>query len=119
MFFNIFFNLIPHNFLCFNNNYMRHSCYNDLLLLDCILPGYYGDNCSTPCPENCVDGLCDNVNGTCYYCRGGYSGPTCNAGYLHFFKKFNLFIKFCLFWFLCPSRKFQSYAELYLNYLML
>ena len=70
----------------------RHSCYNDLLLLDCILPGYYGDNCSTPCPENCVDGLCDNVNGTCYNCHGGYSGPTCNAGYLHFFKKFNLFI---------------------------
>ena len=50
---------------------------------NCILPGYYGENCSTPCPENCVDGLCHNVNGTCYNCRGGYSGPTCNAGYLH------------------------------------
>ena len=56
-----------------------------LLLLDCTLPGYYGENCSTPCPVNCLDGLCDNVNGTCYGCRDGYSGPTCSAGYFNFF----------------------------------
>ena len=54
-----------------------------LLLLDCTLPGYYGENCSTPCPVNCLDGLCDTVNGTCNGCLDGYSGSTCSEGYSH------------------------------------
>ena len=52
-----------------------------LLLLGCSSIGYYGENCSIPCPVNCLDGLCDTENGTCYRCLDGYSGPTCNKGY--------------------------------------
>ena len=54
---------------------------NLLLLLGCPSLGYYGENCSIPCPVNCRDGLCDKENGTCYSCLDGYSGPTCNEGY--------------------------------------
>ena len=50
-------------------------------LLGCPSLGYYGENCSIPCPVNCLDGLCDSVNGTCFGCFDGYSGPTCNEGY--------------------------------------
>ena len=50
-----------------------------LLLLGCP-QGYYGENCSIPCPVNCLDGLCDTENGTCYRCPNGSSGPTCNKG---------------------------------------
>lgn len=53
------------------------------LLLGCTISGYYGENCSTSCPENCLDGLCDTVNGSCYACIDGYSGPTCHRGYWH------------------------------------
>ena len=52
-----------------------------LLLLECTTIGYYGENCSAHCPENCLDGLCNPVNGTCYGCRDGYNGPTCTKGY--------------------------------------
>nr|XP_034322153.1 multiple epidermal growth factor-like domains protein 10 isoform X4 [Crassostrea gigas] len=44
----------------------------------CLTLGYYGENCSTPCPENCKGGDCDNVDGTCVSCIPGYSGSMCN-----------------------------------------
>ncbi|XP_065925384.1 uncharacterized protein [Magallana gigas] len=44
----------------------------------CLTLGYYGENCSTPCPENCKGGDCDNVDGTCVSCVPGYSGSMCN-----------------------------------------
>ena len=59
---------------------VRHII-NLVLLIECSIFGYYGDNCSTPCPENCLGGLCDTVNGSCYGCLDGYSGPTCHEGY--------------------------------------
>ena len=55
--------------------------YQTVLLLGCPSLGYYGENCSIPCPENCLGGLCDSVNGTCFGCLDGYSGPTCNEDY--------------------------------------
>lgn len=67
----------------FNNNKKKYCISHIIigfLLLDCTTSGYYGGNCSTPCPENCFDGLCDTVNGTCYRCHDGYRGPTCNEG---------------------------------------
>ena len=51
-----------------------------LLLLGCP-QGYYGENCSIPCPVNWLDGLCHTENGTCYGRLYGSSGPTCNEGY--------------------------------------
>uniref|UniRef100_A0A8W8P2J8 EGF-like domain-containing protein n=1 Tax=Magallana gigas TaxID=29159 RepID=A0A8W8P2J8_MAGGI len=45
---------------------------------DCLKVGYYGENCSTPCPENCENGDCDIVDGTCISCVPGYRGSMCN-----------------------------------------
>ncbi|XP_065925501.1 uncharacterized protein [Magallana gigas] len=44
----------------------------------CLTLGYYGENCSTPCPKNCKGGDCDIVDGTCVSCVPGYSGSMCN-----------------------------------------
>ncbi|XP_022309055.2 uncharacterized protein LOC111114844 isoform X2 [Crassostrea virginica] len=43
----------------------------------CSISGYYGENCSFPCPQNCRDGLCDSRDGTCLICIAGYTGPRC------------------------------------------
>ncbi|XP_078330377.1 uncharacterized protein LOC144624447 [Crassostrea virginica] len=45
---------------------------------DCPSPGYYGKNCSLECPQNCQDGYCDSVKGTCLDCKPGYIGSRCN-----------------------------------------
>ncbi|XP_078330404.1 uncharacterized protein LOC144624467 [Crassostrea virginica] len=45
---------------------------------DCPSPGYYGENCSLECPQNCQDGYCDSVKGTCLGCKPGYIGTRCN-----------------------------------------
>ncbi|XP_078330394.1 uncharacterized protein LOC144624462 [Crassostrea virginica] len=44
---------------------------------DCPSPGYCGGNCSTECPQNCQDGYCDSVQGTCLACKPGFIGPRC------------------------------------------
>ncbi|XP_078330532.1 uncharacterized protein LOC111111990 [Crassostrea virginica] len=53
--------------------------YNDiceLRVLGCSTPGYYGYNCSIPCPDlNC--GYCDLSYGTCRGCKPGYQGHHC------------------------------------------
>ena len=49
-------------------------------LSGCPSPGYYGDRCSLECPQNCQDGYCDIVEGTCFGCTHGYIGPTCTKG---------------------------------------
>ncbi|XP_078327835.1 uncharacterized protein LOC144623310 [Crassostrea virginica] len=45
---------------------------------DCPSPGYYGENCSTECPQNCQDGYCDSEEGTCLACKPGFIGPRCD-----------------------------------------
>lgn len=45
----------------------------------CPNSSYFGDNCSKPCHQNCLDGRCDVVDGTCLGCIPGYTGPTCNT----------------------------------------
>lgn len=64
-----------------------HVIFSFFNFSECPSPGYYGENCSTPCPENCLDGVCDTVNGTCYDCIDGYSGSECSKG--HYVKRYN------------------------------
>uniref|UniRef100_A0A8W8NYI8 Scavenger receptor class F member 2 n=1 Tax=Magallana gigas TaxID=29159 RepID=A0A8W8NYI8_MAGGI len=45
----------------------------------CPTPGYYGEDCSLPCPINCQEGHCNIVNTTCLGCVAGYQGPNCIA----------------------------------------
>uniref|UniRef100_A0A8W8NYI3 Uncharacterized protein n=1 Tax=Magallana gigas TaxID=29159 RepID=A0A8W8NYI3_MAGGI len=47
-------------------------------LKGCPTPGYYGEDCSLPCPQNCQEGHCHIVGGTCLGCVPGYIGPTCD-----------------------------------------
>nr|XP_022303551.1 laminin subunit alpha-2-like isoform X2 [Crassostrea virginica] len=47
---------------------------------DCPSPGYYGENCSLECPQNCQDGYCESVEGTCFACKPGHIGPRCTQG---------------------------------------
>ncbi|XP_078328055.1 uncharacterized protein LOC111112261 [Crassostrea virginica] len=43
----------------------------------CPFRGYYGENCSLECPQNCQEGYCDIVEGTCFGCAHRYMGATC------------------------------------------
>nr|XP_022307962.1 multiple epidermal growth factor-like domains protein 10 [Crassostrea virginica] len=56
------------------------STHNDLCEVEvygCLKTGYYGENCSKPCPQNCQENHCDIVDGTCLGCILGYRGQTC------------------------------------------
>nr|XP_022307981.1 laminin subunit alpha-5-like [Crassostrea virginica] len=44
----------------------------------CRTSGYYGENCSIPCHQNCQGSHCDIVTGACLGCVVGYTGPTCD-----------------------------------------
>nr|XP_022310311.1 uncharacterized protein LOC111115761 [Crassostrea virginica] len=46
----------------------------------CPTPGYYGENCSTPCPQNCQERHCHITEGTCLGCKLGHKGHKCNQG---------------------------------------
>nr|XP_022306629.1 uncharacterized protein LOC111113003 isoform X3 [Crassostrea virginica] len=43
----------------------------------CPISGFYGENCSIPCPQNCQDPHCDIVTGACLGCDAEYFGQTC------------------------------------------
>nr|XP_034321183.1 uncharacterized protein LOC105327906 isoform X1 [Crassostrea gigas] len=64
----------------------------------CPNASYYGENCSTPCHQNCLDGRCDVVDGTCLGCIQGYTGSTCEKGCntivinIYFYGKHHLFM---------------------------
>uniref|UniRef100_K1PR81 protein-tyrosine-phosphatase n=1 Tax=Magallana gigas TaxID=29159 RepID=K1PR81_MAGGI len=51
----------------------------ELEVYGCPIPGYYGEDCSLPCPQNCQEGRCNIVDGTCLGCVSGYTGPTCDS----------------------------------------
>ncbi|XP_078330826.1 uncharacterized protein LOC144624752 [Crassostrea virginica] len=56
--------------------YRPPAC-NDLFP-DCLQQNY-GDDCSLPCSEFCVDGRCNSSNGVCLQgCQPGYLGSHCN-----------------------------------------
>lgn len=48
--------------------------------LGCPAPRYYGLNCSLPCPQNCQEGRCNIVDGSCLGCVPGYNGLFCDTG---------------------------------------
>lgn len=54
----------------------------------CPDSSHYGENCSTPCHQNCLEGRCDVVDGSCLGCIPGYTGSTCDTGCNKYFKKF-------------------------------
>ena len=47
-------------------------------LSGCPSPGYFGKNCSLPCPQYCQEGLCNITDGTCKGCVLGYYGANCS-----------------------------------------
>nr|XP_022311822.1 receptor-type tyrosine-protein phosphatase T-like [Crassostrea virginica]XP_022311823.1 receptor-type tyrosine-protein phosphatase T-like [Crassostrea virginica]XP_022311824.1 receptor-type tyrosine-protein phosphatase T-like [Crassostrea virginica] len=50
----------------------------ELEVYGCRNNSYYGEECNTPCPENCQERRCDINTGNCLGCVPGYQGPTCN-----------------------------------------
>ncbi|XP_062610076.1 multiple epidermal growth factor-like domains protein 10 [Saccostrea cucullata] len=46
----------------------------------CPTSGFYGENCSLPCPQNCQERRCNIVDGTCLGCVAGYKGSLCGKG---------------------------------------
>ncbi|XP_065924911.1 receptor-type tyrosine-protein phosphatase alpha-like [Magallana gigas] len=61
--------------------YSTNGAFTELCELEvygCPVTGYYGKNCSLPCPQNCQENHCKIVDGTCLGCVDGYTGPTCN-----------------------------------------
>nr|XP_022306625.1 platelet endothelial aggregation receptor 1-like isoform X1 [Crassostrea virginica] len=44
----------------------------------CPISGFYGENCSIPCPKNCQERYCDIVSGACRGCDVGYLGQKCD-----------------------------------------
>lgn len=46
----------------------------------CQTPGFFGENCSIPCPQNCQEDHCNIVDGTCLGCTPGYIGSECDEG---------------------------------------
>ena len=53
-------------------------------ILGCPKQGYYGENCAISCPENCVNGMCHIVYGTCFGCEKGFAGTVCDKGLFSF-----------------------------------
>ncbi|XP_056003598.1 receptor-type tyrosine-protein phosphatase kappa-like [Ostrea edulis] len=43
----------------------------------CPVPGYYGSDCSTPCPDTCRYNYCHIETGDCQGCKPGYQGHQC------------------------------------------
>nr|XP_034322192.1 platelet endothelial aggregation receptor 1-like isoform X2 [Crassostrea gigas] len=61
--------------------YSTEGAFNELCEVEvygCPAPRYYGQHCSFPCPQNCQEGHCHIIDGTCLGCNDGYRGPTCD-----------------------------------------
>uniref|UniRef100_A0A8W8NCL5 protein-tyrosine-phosphatase n=1 Tax=Magallana gigas TaxID=29159 RepID=A0A8W8NCL5_MAGGI len=64
-----------------------HSVYNIRIQFkdygseySCSAVGVYGVNCDKACPNNCQEGRCDIINGTCLGCTPGWVGEYCTTG---------------------------------------
>ncbi|XP_062605899.1 uncharacterized protein LOC134267698 [Saccostrea cucullata] len=54
----------------------------ELEIFGCSTSGVFGKHCNVPCPQNCQEGHCDIVNGTCLGCVAGYKGERCKKKYV-------------------------------------
>ncbi|XP_052765404.1 multiple epidermal growth factor-like domains protein 10 [Mya arenaria] len=63
--------------ICSNEGHC--SCHSQFTGSNCenCKPGYYGDNCTIPCTNGCIDGTC-NRNGTCD-CSPNFTGARCET----------------------------------------
>ena len=50
------------------------------VFVGCPAQGYYEENCSKPCPQNCQNGGCYISNETCIGCVAGYKRERSNKG---------------------------------------
>lgn len=50
----------------------------ELEVFGCPKIGYYGENCSIPCSQNCQPSNCDIESGACMSCVEGFEGQKCN-----------------------------------------
>ncbi|XP_062581865.1 sushi, nidogen and EGF-like domain-containing protein 1 [Saccostrea cucullata] len=41
--------------------------------------GFYGGNCTSKCPQNCLNNTCHSQIGECFECNDGYSGQYCET----------------------------------------
>ncbi|XP_078328344.1 uncharacterized protein LOC111113178 isoform X2 [Crassostrea virginica] len=59
-----------------------HYAFNELCELEvhgCPTSGFYGENCSSPCPKNCQERHCHITEGTCLGCLPGYRSLKCDT----------------------------------------
>lgn len=68
------------NFSVGISSFLNESLWSIQSFTGCLNVSYYGENCSTPCHQNCLKGRCDVVDGTCFDCIPGYTGSTCDTG---------------------------------------
>uniref|UniRef100_K1QEB2 Scavenger receptor class F member 2 n=1 Tax=Magallana gigas TaxID=29159 RepID=K1QEB2_MAGGI len=61
----------------------------------CSPKGYFGSNCSIPCPDvNCQE--CHMESGICHVCKQGYKGQRCETDFINNIKFYSLLGAFCL-----------------------
>eukprot|EP00105_Crassostrea_gigas_P046747 XP_019930895.1 PREDICTED: multiple epidermal growth factor-like domains protein 6 isoform X1 [Crassostrea gigas] len=51
----------------------------EVIVQGCNRPGVYGSNCGIPCPINCNYNICHIQQGTCFGCKPGWTGISCNT----------------------------------------
>nr|XP_034321059.1 multiple epidermal growth factor-like domains protein 6 isoform X2 [Crassostrea gigas] len=51
----------------------------EVVVQGCKVSGVFGINCDKPCPANCKDNLCHIENGSCFWCKTGWTGKFCDT----------------------------------------
>ncbi|XP_078330759.1 receptor-type tyrosine-protein phosphatase kappa-like [Crassostrea virginica] len=51
----------------------------EVIVYGCNKDGVFGENCSRPCPGNCKTNTCHIQDGSCFECKPGWTGATCNT----------------------------------------
>nr|XP_022303649.1 multiple epidermal growth factor-like domains protein 6 isoform X2 [Crassostrea virginica] len=51
----------------------------EVIVYGCYKDGVFGNNCNTPCSGNCKTNTCQIQDGSCFRCKPGWTGATCNT----------------------------------------